>query len=197
MVKLDDYPISIHIWFAHVHRFLTSAWDPCFFLTEKMMSWWIWGRGYAKLPVHEFLLAVDDSPQKFELLIGIARQEATLQSMRDFGCKQYHEAPQSFSPYEGGKLRFFCFSFKSWQCKTANQAFFVHFVLGFSEQSYIRYPVFMMLYSYLCLKPCSRLLQILIFIYYRIFTIVCSCPKKFVSRFHKTGELILGYWSFD
>ena len=39
-------------------------------------------RGYAKLPVHEFLLAVDDSPQKFELLIGIARREATFQPMR-------------------------------------------------------------------------------------------------------------------
>ena len=139
---------------------------------ESLMRWllpfskphavykWIWGRGYAKLPVHEFLLAVDDSPQKFELLIGIARREATFQPMRDFDCiasitKLHQEVPgrasraiQSLSymifffSLLGGELRLsfsngFLAFFKSWQCKTANQVFFVHFIQGFSEQSYV------------------------------------------------------------
>ncbi|CAL1129650.1 unnamed protein product [Cladocopium goreaui] len=38
--------------------------------------------GYARLQVHEFLLAVDDDPEKFELLMRLCRQKEMLQEMK-------------------------------------------------------------------------------------------------------------------
>eukprot|EP00435_Cladocopium_sp_Y103_P009507 s4093_g2.t1 len=38
--------------------------------------------GYARLDVHEFLLAVDDDPEKFELLVGLCRQKERLQEIQ-------------------------------------------------------------------------------------------------------------------
>lgn len=74
------------------------------------------------------------------------------------------------------------------------KCFVCSFYSGFFRAE-LRYPV-LWCSSYLCLKPGSRLLQILIFISLLFtITIVCSClRKKFVSRFHRTGKLILGYW---
>lgn len=146
---------------------LLRAWSADSFHSPSLFGAWIWGRGYAKLPVHEFLLAVDDSPQKFELLIGIARREATFQPMRDFDCKYRKAPPKStgrasraiqslsymiyvFSPYRwGGELRWsfsngFLAFFKSWQCETANQVFCL-FILFRVFQSRATLSCFMML----------------------------------------------------
>lgn len=126
-----------------------------------------------RCPVHEFLLAVDDSPQKFELLIGIARREATFQPMRDFDCKLSQSSTKKypvglpglsslsptwyiffFSPYPGGRgaqmifLNGFLAFFKSWQCKTANQVVCL-FILFRVFQSRATLSCFMMLKSYL------------------------------------------------
>ena len=46
----------------------------------------LWGHGYARLQVHEFLLAVDDDPEKFELLMRLCRQKEMLQEMRSAAC---------------------------------------------------------------------------------------------------------------
>ena len=40
------------------------------------------GNGYARLQVHEFLLAVNDDPSKFELLMQLCRQNEMLREMR-------------------------------------------------------------------------------------------------------------------
>lgn len=196
---------------------LLRAWSADSFHSPSLFGAWIWGRGYAKLPVHEFLLAVDDSPQKFELLIGIARREATFQPMRDFDCKYRKAPPKStgrasraiqslsymiyvFSPYRWGgssddlfQMVFLLFSSRD-NAKQQIKCFVCSFYSGFFRAE-LRYPV-LWCSSYLCLKPGSRLLQILIFISLLFtITIVCSClRKKFVSRFHRTGKLILGYW---
>ena len=193
---------------------------------ESLMRWllpfskphavykWIWGRGYAKLPVHEFLLAVDDSPQKFELLIGIARREATFQPMRDFDCiasitKLHQEVPgrasraiQSlsymifFSPYSGGssdylfQMVFLLFSSRD-NAKQQIKCFL--FILFRVFQSRATLSCFMMLYSYLWFEAMFALaadLDIYIWLFTSIFTI--TCPMKFVSRFHKTGQIDFG-----
>ena len=200
-------------------------------LFESLMRWllpfskphavykWIWGRGYAKLPVHEFLLAVDDSPQKFELLIGIARREATFQPMRDFDCiasitKLHQEVPgrasraiQSLSymifffSLLGGELRLsfsngFLAFFKSWQCKTAKSSVFCSLYSGFFRAE-LRYPVLWCSIVISGLKPCSRLLQILIFIYdYLHLYLLLLVLWSLFQGFTRLAKLILGYLFF-
>ena len=167
--------------------------------------------------MHEFLLAVDDSPQKFELLIGIARREATFQPMRDFDCKLSQSSTKkypvglpglsSLSPtwyifffsLPGGEGSsddlfkwFSCFFQVVTMQNSESSGLFVHFIQGFSEQSYVIlfYDAQKLSLVWNHVRACCRSWYLYMTIYYYyLFVLVL---RSLFQGFPKTGSFDFG-----